>query len=72
MSIGSNNEVVIDADGDRLGVAKARRRRVTTGAGVVVVKTDDRIVEQVTTEVGELIVELSAQPLFQTTPLSCQ
>ena len=61
----SNNAVVFDADSDGLCVAEAVGRRVTAGAGVVVVQTGDGVEPEQPSEIGQLTIQTMAHPGFK-------
>src|SRR5262249_14685523 len=62
---GPHDAVVIDPDGDRLRIAEAIRRRVTARAIVVVIQPGDRVKKEKSPEVGQLIIDVMADSLFQ-------
>src|SRR5256885_9991779 len=57
----SHEEVVVDADRDRLRIAEAIRWRVAAAACVVVVQTLDRIEPKLASNVGELPIDAPAE-----------
>ena len=57
--------IVVNADGDGLGVAEPSQRRMTTCAGVVVVQPSDRVEPQHPSEVGEATIHAPPQPCLQ-------
>ena len=61
----AHDAVVVDADGDRLRVAEAVRRRVTAAAGVVVVEPLDGIEPQQPSELREPPVDGAAEPRLE-------
>ena len=65
MPVRADQAVVLDADGDRLGVAVAVARRMAGGAGIVVVQAGHRVEEQQQAQAGQLEVERAAEPAFQ-------
>ena len=62
---GAHDSVVLDADGDRLRVAKAVGRRVAAGAGVVAVEAEDAIEEEIAPEIREHWIDTAAQARFE-------
>src|SRR5262249_51922845 len=64
-TVGSDDAVVVNADGDGLGVAEAVRRRVTAGAIIIVIQAGDGVKEEQAAEVGELVINGMAEALFQ-------
>ena len=59
---GPDQVVVLDADGDRLRVAEAVRRRVAAGAGVVVVQAGDLVEQEQPAQIGEFRIDRAAEP----------
>jgi hypothetical protein len=64
-AIGTYDVIIFDADGNRLRVTKAQRRRVATRAGVVVIQTEQAVMKSKPAQVSKLVVDLSTQPLFE-------
>src|SRR5262245_57770909 len=56
-----DDEIVVDADRDRLCVAKAVRRRVAAAARVVVVQSLNGIEPELAADVGELPIDAPAE-----------
>ena len=61
----SHEEVVVDADRDRLRIAEAIRWRVAAAACVVVVQALDRIEPKLASNVGELPIDAPAEPRLE-------
>ena len=64
-TIGADHAVVLDADGDGLGVTEAVGRRVAAAAGVVVVETGQRVEPEQPPQVGQLVIDVATEPAFQ-------
>ena len=64
-AVRTDDVVVLHADGNRLRVAEAQWRRVTTRARVIVVQTEEAIVKGQPAKIGQLVIDLSAQPPLQ-------
>lgn len=63
--MGTDDAVVVDADGDRLRVTKAGRRRVAAPARIVAVESADRVEPQQSAQEGELTVDFAVEAMLE-------
>jgi hypothetical protein len=65
VAIRTDQQVALDANRDRLRIAKAVGRRVAAGTGVVIVEVGDAVEKQEAANVGQLRVQLPAKPALE-------
>ena len=64
-AVRADDAVVVDANGDGLRIPKSARRRMATGATVVVVQPGNRVEPEQPTQIGKNRIDRPAQTLFE-------
>jgi hypothetical protein len=65
VTVWPNNAVAVNSNGNGLGITKAIRRRMTACTRVVIIQASDGVEPEQTPKVGQLMVYLTTDPLFE-------